>query len=428
MTACTYFLGKTCDGVPSDVHCRTCLLFLKLVGAELYRRNASPVRPKGPVHLSECCRNALAPQKVADAYSSWATGDIFQRKVLYDGSNFFVFWWNGMTAVSPYYISHKVSSNGINWGAAVNDFSFSVGPGCNVDIGGNIDAFLKASGTCYIEFLGSNPQIDYPREGTIVESAITWASLWSISFSSVNCVGGNVAFTPAGRFYYVKHGRHTGTLVDNLILVLPEETLYRQYTTSVPAKSGSTGGVQVLPYKTSVPYNLLVLLKDASDTLYYSIINDVDYSMTLPMTSMEVTLASGFNSFSACSEAQAIGASEKIHLVYIKSTGELCYNKFSSDAWGTEVELVASGATYPVIGVGASGKLYVFFVSGGIVNLKYFDGVEWYPSVSYHSDRHTYSAPAYLSCNQNIQSGKLCLVWTEGTDPYEIWFTSLEET
>jgi hypothetical protein len=371
-------------------------------------------------------RKGLAPQKVAESYSSWATGNVFQRKVFYDSLNFFVFWWNGVTDGSPYYIVHKVSSDGVKWRATVNDFSFPVGPGGNADIGGNIDVFLKASSTCYIEFLGSNPQVDYPRIGTIANSMITWTTLWSIAFYNVNCVGGNVAFTPGARFYYVKHGRHITTLVDELILILPVEALYRQYTTDVPAKSDTTGGVQVLPYKTSSPYNLLILLKDANNTLYYSVINDTDYSITLPMTSIGVTLSSGFNSFCACSEAQNVGDPERIHLVYVKSTGELCYRKFENDAWSSEKVLVASGASYPVIAVGEGGRLYVFYVKDGAIKLLRFN-------VTWESERtlfpsHNYDNPTYLSTNQNVQNGKICLVWTEGSaSPYKVMFAYLDD-
>jgi hypothetical protein len=322
---------------------------------------------------------------------------------------------------------HKSSSDGETWGDAISDFSFSVGPGGNTDIGGNIDVFLKASNTCYIEFLTSNPEIDYPRKGTIADSMITWTILWSSSFSNVNCVGGNVAFTPGARFYYVKHGRHTVTLVDNLILILPIEHLYRQYTTNVPAKSDTTGGVQVLPYKTSSPYNLLILLKDANNTLYYSVINDTDYSITLPMTSLGVTLSSGFNSFCACSEAQNIGDPERVHLVYIKSTGELCYRKFENDVWNDETVLVASGASYPVIAVGEGGRLYVFYVKDGVIKLLKFNGVFWEGERTLFGS-HKYDSPAYLSTNQNVQNGKICLVWTEGsTSPYKVMFAFLDD-
>jgi len=47
MTACTYFVGKTCDNTPGDAHCTACLLFLQLT-AEKHRRGLQPVTDKGP--------------------------------------------------------------------------------------------------------------------------------------------------------------------------------------------------------------------------------------------------------------------------------------------------------------------------------------------------------------------------------------------
>ena len=117
-----------------------------------------------------------------------------------------------------------------------------------------------------------------------------------------------------------------------------------------------------------------------------------------------------------------------MHLVYIKSTGELCYNKFENDELGVEKVLVASGASYPVIAVGSGGKLYISYVKDGKIWIIHFNGIFWLSAVELFTTEHTYNNPAYLSSNQNVQNDKICLVWTEGSSsPYEVWFCYLED-
>lgn len=379
----------------------------------LAKKKAGFIRAKG-----------LSPQKVADSESSWATADVFQRKTFYNGVHFFVFWWNNGTDTTLY-IKHKVSSDGRTWGDAVEDFGFSDGPGANEDIGSNIDVILVSATTCYAQFIGNNPQYNFPRLGTISDSAISWAIEWSASYATTPIVGGNVCLTPRPRWYYVAHGRHTVTEVDRLTLICPLEDVLTTYTgADVPEKSASTGGHQTLPYKTSDPYNCILILKDANDELFYTTINDSNRTVTLPMTSLNVILSSGFNSFSATSEAQNAGDPEIIHLVYIKSTGELCYRKFEDEAWSSETELVASGATYPVIALRKGKKLYVFYVKDGKIKLKKYVG-SWHGEIEPFK-KHTFDTPTYLSTNQVAQNGRICLVWTEGTEsPYEVWFAYL---
>lgn len=48
MTACYYFVGKTCDGTPGDAHCTACLLFLTVASGEKHRRGLAPKTDVGP--------------------------------------------------------------------------------------------------------------------------------------------------------------------------------------------------------------------------------------------------------------------------------------------------------------------------------------------------------------------------------------------
>jgi hypothetical protein len=175
---------------------------------------------------------------------------------------------------------------------------------------------------------------------------------------------------------------------------------------------------------------MLAICKDASNVLKWNLLT-VTASPNWKYNSFAeiATSTSGFSTFSAASEADSIMLSpaSRVHLVYIKSTGELCYRKFENDAWSDETVLVASGASYPVIAVGKAGRLYVFYVKDGVIKLLKFNGVFWESERTLFPS-HKYDNPAYLSCNQNVQNGKICLVWTEGSaSPYKVMFAYLDD-
>jgi len=198
-------------------------------------------------------------------------------------------------------------------------------------------------------------------------------------------------------------------------------------TAAVSYGGTTTGGAQILRYKTSSPYNMFVLAKDASNKLYYNTANEACTAFLGSFTEI-ATLGTGFSDFCACSEAQNIGDPERIHIVYIKSTGGLCYRKFENDSLTSEKVLLTSGASYPVVAVGSNGKVYVCYVKNGKIWVIYYNGKMWFSPVELFTKDHSYNNPVYLSSSQNVQSGKICLVWAEGTaSPYEVWFCYLED-
>jgi hypothetical protein len=215
---------------------------------------------------------------------------------------------------------------------------------------------------------------------------------------------------------------------DSLIFVEPSGVSMETYAirdANITYAAGN-GGAVTLRYKITSPYTTIYIIKSGDATLRYGTGSGININSGVVSSAVGVTLASGHSSFCATSEANSASAPERIHLVYIKSTGELCYMKFENDAWGSEKILVSSGATYPVIAVGSSGKLYVFYVVDGKIWVKHNNG-NWLNPVELFTADHTYDMPVYLSCNQNAENGKICLVWTEGTVSYAVWFCYLED-
>jgi len=361
----------------------------------------------------------LAPQKVVETDEGDPTRDTYQRKVFFDGTNFFVVYWTGSPTKEVRYVA---SSNGIDWTIPTTIWGFTVAP----YYGGNID-------------------LQYPSRGAL--SAVNTPFDLAMVFSGSNgiywyfypfLINGQTLSISTGACSMAAAHAQGGSLITNLfpypLWVLHREPYFAvgyyamplSISTDVSYGGTTTGGAQILPYKTSSPYDVLVLAKGGDNKLYSRRVDQVG-TPWLDAFTMIATLGTGFSDFCASSEAQDRGDPELIHLVYIKSTGELAYRKFTNDSWEAETILVESGATYPVIACGNGGRLYVFFVKNGKILVKHYNAV-WFSEVELFTVEHTYNNPTYLSSNQNVQDGKICLVWAEGTSaPYEVWFCYLED-
>jgi hypothetical protein len=367
-------------------------------------------------------RKGLSPQKVADANRSDPTCDTYQRHVLYDDTNFFVIYrdYDPVTTYHP--IMYAASQNGLSWNSktlVVVQFAPYAG---GFDVNYPNRGAKDGAGATF------DLSIVYTRSTTV-----TWRPY---RVDGQTLVEGSP--TSSGQA-----SPQSGTIVSNLngdyeYILIHRDTTYpyvrtirepaNVYDASVSLSWGgtTTGGNQLLPYKTSSPYKMLALCKGGDGKLYWNIVNEPTATFALTFTEI-ATLGTGFNDFCVASEAQNIGDPERVHLVYVKSTGELCYRKFENDAWSDETILVASGASYPVIAVGEGGRLYVFYVKDGVIKLLKFNGAFWEGERTLFGS-HAYDNPAYLSCNQNVQNGKICLVWTEGSaSPYKVMFAFLDD-
>lgn len=364
-------------------------------------------------------RSAIPPQLVVSLSNQDATRDTYQRKVFFDGHNFFIVYFDSTSKQLKY----VASQNGQTWCSPVMLFTFSVAPyyGGNVDLQYPnrrvIDLITGKAFDFLLAFSGSN--------GT------TW-STYSFQISGqtlVNVYG--YGYTPGGQ---------GGSAVANLdginnvwihhassYLVAGEWASVNATSSAVSYGGTSTGGCQILPYKTANPFNLFVLAKDASNILYYSRINANGSSFLDAFPSI-ATLTTSFSDFCGCSEAQALGAPARVHMVYIKSTGDLCYRNYQNDTLSAETLLVAaaSSPSYPVIAADRYGSLYVFYVQAGAIMLLMWTSGAWRTPITLFPG-HAYSNPVYLSCNQYAQNGRICLVWMEGTSPYQLWFAAIPE-
>jgi len=371
--------------------------------------------------------SGLAPQKVTEVLNANPTGNTYQRPVFYDGTNFFLLFYD---AKPSYYnnITYTSSSNGISWTSPA--LLYALGSSTSLYAGG-IDVGYPNRGAKD----GSGKSVDLAITYATSGSTVTWRPY---NISGQTLVAGS-ALAQGGQAT-----PQSGTIVNSLngvsdYAIYHRDSTYQYvrtlrlptnaYDDSVALSFGNTttGGNQLLPYKTSSPYKMLALCKGGNNKLYYNIVNEPVATFNLSFTEV-ATLGTGFNDFCASSEAQNIGDPEIIHLVYIKSSGELCYRKFESDAWSSETVLVSLGSSYPIIASGELGRKYVLYVKDGKIWVKHFDGIAWLSETEFFTGEHTYDNPTYLSSSGNVQDEKISVVWTEGTgSPYEVWFSYLSD-
>jgi len=370
----------------------------------------------------------LAPQKaVSGLTNNDPTRDTYQRKVFYDGTNFFVWFW----AIATKQLKYTASADGITWTTPVAKFDFGVAPyyGGNIDCGYPNRGTKDLSGNAFdfaVHFTGSNGAYSAWYPCAISSQTITVRS--GASLDANKAQGGTIVCNLNATNDYIIY--HRNSVFNQVNLQRCPVANLDDSDTTISHGGTSTGGNQLLPYKTSSPYHMFALVKGGDNKLYYNIVN---VNATTGIASFAdsfteiATLGTGFSDFCSCSEAQNVGDPERIHIVYVKSTGELCHRKFENDALGSETVLVSSGASYPVIACGDAGKLYVFYVKDAKIYVAHFKG-GWQNPVELFTFEHAYDTPTYLSCSQNVQSGKICLVWCEAEDStFAVWFCYLED-
>jgi len=277
-------------------------------------RRSLRVRPgKNKKRLLAIHRTAIAPQlAVASLSNQDATRDTYQRKVFYDGHNFFIVYFDS-TSKQLNYVS---SQNGQIWRSPTMLFTFSVAPyyGGNADLQypnrGVLDLGTGKAFSLILALSGSNGTTWSTYSFQI--SGQTLVNLFGYGYSPSGQGGSVVANLNAADNVWVHH--------NSSYLITGEWTSGNATTATVSYGGTSTGGCQILSYKTASPFNLFVLAKDASNVLYYSRVSANGGSFLDAFPSI-ATLTTSFSDFCGCSEAQALGSPARVHMVYIKSTG-----------------------------------------------------------------------------------------------------------
>jgi len=348
----------------------------------------------------------LTPQKVGTSTSPLATAYSIQRKVFYGGGAFRVFYFYAVGSA----IVAKKSVDGILWqtenspGFGASSYFYSRAGGLDV---------LLDSEQIYAQILRYSVAVNYGTEfkkGTL-NATISWGSEKDIFINTNYHIGGSLAKLTTGRIYSAVQVAATpqvnGSYSDD-----DGATWTLNVSIGTTTITSTTGGVQIVAMATG---KAMCLVKNSVNTLVAFLFDGSTWSS---LGTVATGLLSGWGYFTAT----AVG--DIVDVVFIDSAGALKHVRYDG-SWGSVTTLVSSGASHPTITSGSSGRLYVFYVKDAEIKLLKFDGTSWLSEKKAFTG-HAYTNPAYLSSNQNVQNGKICLVWTEGTSsPYEVWFCTI---
>lgn len=361
-----------------------------------------------------------------------ATRDTHNRKVVYDYfkaeeyKQWQVFYWDQ----SLNGIMHEASfDDGETWIARSRLWSVST----HTRYGGDLDVDLinytyfshddakpvsdpiQILGT-YIGSVGSGTPVHWKpmtinNDGSITkEGSANTASSWSI--------GGSCILAFNNRSYNVYNRDDDG------ISIRRDPSAYGDWDTShgrTPDISTSTGGVQLLRYRSAAPFNLISLAKNSTNHLAWNLYNLTTINGAWEYNHGDAAqyldqLANGYSSFCAASEVHFLGDPEQLHLLYVDASGQLVYRNCSdSMVWSSAEVLVSSGATYPNINVDSAGNLTVLYVSGNRVRYMTRISGAWSSQGTFGTtfiDRSTYRNPAYISSNHYAHDGKVGVIFT----------------
>ena len=336
-----------------------------------------------------------------------ATRDCYQRKVFKSSAgNYFVSFFN----LSCHSMQYVASSDRSTWAATTNLTEFGTFPLGSADF----QYPDKQAGIDGCYFLsGSNGATSYWTPFTLSGLSIVQGSIGGLGGQQRAC-GTSVTSNLGGTYDLGIFHRTSTTLVRTHRSSATSGDSTGSVPFGDPVNAADSGGNQILNYKTSSPYNMMALSKGNDKKMYWSLIQASDYQyVSDPFNDLGVTLGLGFNDFCATTEAQNLGDPEKIHLVFGNSTA-LYYMKFESDAWSSVTNLGVTGS-FPTLAADDSGSLILTYTANNMIYYKTKT-----PAGSWSSSHvlgSGYTNAAYLSCNQNEDSGEILLVWTANYVP-----------
>lgn len=320
---------------------------------------------------------------------------------------YFIIYFN-LTDRTEYYTA---SSDGVSWSDPGILDSFGAFPLGGYDV--EYPSLATAGGTfngCFA-FSGSWGAATYMKPFNCSGTSLTLGA-GGASGGTYNATGISIASCLDGIYdILVYHSRRTDLAV-NITRLIRTYAVPQGSDNSLPYGEdyGANVANQILRYKTSSPYHLLVIAKAGNQSFHYNLVNATDrlfiHSSFLPMNAVG---GAGKNDFCAVSEAENIGDPEKVHFVFINSSG-IFYMKFESDSWSSPAALGITEASYPTLNVDDAGNLLLTYVLSGSVkySTKTPDG-SWSSAQTLAGN---YEEAAYCSSNHNIDEGEIILIFT----------------
>ncbi len=359
-----------------------------------------------------------ASYQVDTSTSSEATAFSHQRKLVYDGTYWWAFYFNGTETVYEY------SSDGETWtGSAEKAFSSSGMKYASLwynDTGSSKVVYIVGDNSTAAGYV-------YVRRGTISGTTITWGTESTATVCHAN-----------------------GPMADKVAFISQDSQGYLWIITNNRPSAGSTNNIAAVR-STNVDdvsswgtYTDLIDLNQNTPNLYAIILplsNQDMYAIWYNQTNIEgkeYTSGSGWGTLTSIGTTTSgvtnktvsavVDSSYNIHLVYVNETGRVNYTKYTT-SWSSPTVLdTDANNEYVTITIdNSTDYLYAFWISSNYqIEGQEYTGSSWSTITEIETNTN---AKDWLTSVYNVSAvGEVCWEWTQGTSsPYDARFERIPE-
>ncbi|TET89105.1 MAG: tetratricopeptide repeat protein [Methanomassiliicoccales archaeon] len=346
-----------------------------------------------------------------------------QRKVFYDGSYYWAFWYNYSDGVAPSNTFYEYSADGQDW-SGLEQEAFTSN---NVHVASVWYHDTGSEKIVYIASGGLSSSNVIVRRGTISGTSITWGSEYAATVCAKSQAV-KVAFisrSSDGYIWVISGGKESPSSPSyNIAAVRSTNTddvsAWDAYTTLL---SANTDGFYlypiVLPLSGGDMYAIWYADGEIAGKKYTS-----GTGWSGSVDSIETTTGSVTNK----TPSAVVDSSSNIHLVYSNSSGAVNYTKYTT-SWGSPTVLDSlDGGAYPTISLESTNDyLYAFWVnSSNQVWGSKWEGSSW--SNITNIDANTTAKKHLTSIYSTPNKWNICWECGMGTDmPYLVSFFCIPE-
>jgi hypothetical protein len=340
-----------------------------------------------------------------------------QRKIFYNGSYYWCFYYDGSNTVYEY------SDDGTTWGNTANQAFFL----SNVnqasiwyDSSNNVVYAVGDRGALY-----ASDDV-YVRKGTVSETSIEWGTQSTADIGNKN-VGNKVAFISqdsSGYLWIVSSQKEASPSSFNCAAVRSTNT------DDVSSWGTYTNLMNVNIADHSIYPIILPLSGGDMYAIWYNGTGGKIEGKKYASGSWSGTvdsIATTSTLVSTKTPSAVVDSSYNIHLIYSDSNGDINYTKYTT-SWSAATELDGNDDNlYPTISLDTSNNdLYAFWInSSNQIHCKKWGGSSW-TAITLDTDT---TSKNYITSIYNYSSAsQICWEWGEGTStPWDVNFDRIPE-
>ncbi|MFQ5883728.1 MAG: hypothetical protein ACE5IO_01350 [Thermoplasmata archaeon] len=341
------------------------------------------------------------------AYSS-------QRKVVYDGTYFWSFYYDGDEGKTMY----EYSSGGDSWtDTAVSAFSTT---GVNY-----ASVWLDGSSIYIVGDTSASDATVIVRKGTISGTSISWGSEYTVTVSGSN-LGNKVAFisrSSTGYIWIVSSCQETNYNIAGVRSTNTDDV--SAWDTRTVLRASDVTNNYVYPQVVSLSSGDMYAVWYADGNIEGSAYD----AGTTSWDGTETSIATTAGAKDKMGPSVVADSSQTLHLIYSDSSGYIQYKyKTTSGSWtdgASDPETSSQYNFYPTLSLlTTNDNVYAFYVRGNQIYCKYWDSSSW-TEVTLTSDTNTKGH--LTSTYSGSDDGQLPWIWRQETLDYEISFERIPE-